>query len=380
MSQQEIIELRHRLHQYPCLSGQERYAHDLIAEELRKCRPSLLFENIAGYGIVAFWGDVSEPCIAIRADIDALPIQETTPLSYRSQCSGVSHKCGHDGHTAILLRLAQLASAEQVTQLLLIFQPEEETGLGSQKIIDCGVLKRFQIDKIFAIHNLPGYPLGQVVLAKHTFAAASTGVIYRFQGRQTHASTPEKGLNPGLCVADLVQSMQRLNRGPEVSLDEFRQTTLICIRLGEEAFGTSAGDAEVMFTLRAFTNAGMADLLQRCNQMASEAAGHYGLEYSCQLREPFHATENDSVFVCQLHSFLVSQGIDTVFVSQPFRWSEDFANYLMCYSGAMFGVGAGEDLPELHHPDYDFPDQLIESTASLFLGLVRFLQNSSMKK
>lgn len=373
MSQQQMIELRHRLHQHPGLSGQEQFAHDAIVQELRQCHPTSLFEHVGGFGVVAFWGDNTLPCVAIRADIDALPIEENSSLDYRSQCSGVSHKCGHDGHTAILLRLAQMASAEGLTQVLLIFQPEEETGLGSQKILDSGVLQKFQISRIFAIHNLPGFPLGQVVLARHTFAAASTGVIYRLQGRQTHASTPEKGLNPGLCVSEIVQRFHQLNSHPDAGEQKFRQTTLICIRLGDEAFGTSAGAAEVMFTLRAYTNAAMQHLLSSANQIVQSTAERHGLSVATSFREPFHATENNPAFVEQIQSILAAQGCDICLIQHPFRWSEDFANYLMHYEGALFGIGVGESHPELHHPDYDFPDELIESTASIFLRLLHSL-------
>ena len=260
-----------------------------------------------------------------------------------------------------------MIAAKKVTNVILVFQPEEETGMGSQKILDAGILQQYNIKRFFGLHNLPGFALGTVVLNRHTFAAASSGVIYHLQGRNTHASTPEKGLNPGLAVAEIIERMMRLNSGEKVSLDNFRQSTLICVRLGEEAFGTSAGEAEVMFTLRAFTNNAMEHLLTEANAIVSEVAAKHHLQSSATLREPFRATENDSMLVEYIEEVC---GCRSQYMLSPFRWSEDFANYLQEFRGAMFGIGAGEKHCELHHPDYDFPDELIEPAAKVLMNLI----------
>ena len=233
----DFASIRQDLHCHPGISGDEHYAHDLIVRQLNACHPDAVFTHVGGFGVVAIWGkEPSRPTIAVRCDIDALPI---------------GHRCGHDGHTTILLQLAEQISDKYPQtfngiNIILVFQPEEETGTGSQKIIDAGILQQYNIKAIYGFHNLPGFPLGTVVLNYHTFAAASTGVIYRLTGRNTHASTPEKGLNPGLAVAEIIQSFNRLN-STDTDIDRFRQSTLICVRLGEEAFGTSAGQADIMF-------------------------------------------------------------------------------------------------------------------------------------
>ena len=372
------IGLRHQLHAHPCLSGHEESTHDTIVNRLRDYHPSTLFEHVGGYGIVAFWGDSAKPCVAFRADIDALPIQESDVLSYHSDTQGVSHKCGHDGHTTILLRMAEMIASEKLQQVLLIFQPEEETGMGSQKILDSGILQQFKIDKIFAIHNLPGYPLNQVVLSRGSFAAASSGVVYHLLGRQTHASTPEKGINPGLCVSEIISELHSLNTHPDAPSEVFQQSTLICVRLGDEAFGTSAGEAEMMFTLRAYTNERMKSLMAAAAKIVKSAAVRHGLTWSSKQREPFLATENHSSVVENLYKAMIHWDFSVQLKSTPFRWSEDFANYLQHYQGCMFGIGAGTDCAELHHPQYDFPDEIIEPTASLFIRIVRLWQSGAM--
>lgn len=349
-------EIRHELHAHPGISGDEHYAHELIVRELATCHPDKVYTHVGGYGVVAVWGtDQSHPATAIRGDIDALP-------------SG--HRCGHDGHTAILLQTAQWIGekkAEQGHTVILIFQPEEETGTGAQKVLDSGILQQYNIRRIYGYHNLPGFPLGTVVLNYHTFAAASTGIIYHLKGRSTHASTPEKGLNPGLATAQIIQAFNQLNSHDNADNDHFRQSTLICVQLGEEAFGTSAGEAELMFTLRAYTNTAMQQLLSEANSIVADIATQYKLDVSHTLRDPFPATENrsDIVETIEQHCNCRYRHLLT-----PFRWSEDFAHYLQVFPGAMFGIGSGEKQPELHHPDYNFPDTLIEPAARVLINLL----------
>lgn len=348
-------EIRHQLHEHPQTAGNEQFAHDMIVRHLQGLHPDKVYTNVGGYGVVAVWGkDPQAETIAFRADTDALPI---------------GHRCGHDGHTAILLRLAELVdSVSGGVNKLLLWQPAEETGTGSRAVLESGILQQYNIKAFYALHNLPGYPLGTVVLCPRTFAAASTGVVYHLDGRETHASTPELGINPGLAVAEIVNRFDGFNR-----MDgEFRQSTLICVHIGQPAFGTSAGHGEVMFTLRAFTNDGMERLLRDANDAVDEIAGRYGLTVSRTLVEPFRATENNEECVNVLMRECVSADAtnsNAIVKEEPFRWSEDFAEYLIEFPGAMFGIGSGQDHAELHHPDYDFPDELIEPAARLFFRL-----------
>jgi metal-dependent amidase/aminoacylase/carboxypeptidase family protein len=261
-------------------------------------------------------------------------------------------------------------SAYQRINIILLWQPAEETGTGSRAVLDTGILQQYNIKAFYALHNLPGYPLGTVVLCPRTFAAASTGVIYHLDGRETHASTPELGINPGLAVSKIINRFNGLN-GPD---GVFRQSTLICVRVGQPAFGTSAGHGEVMFTLRAFTNGAMEQLLADANNTVAEIAGRHGLTVTRSLVEPFRATENNGECVKTIEKAAQSVPLKVVYQDAPNRWSEDFAEYLIEFPGAMFGIGSGEEHAELHHPDYDFPDDLVEPAAQLFF---RIFQSSS---
>ena len=388
----DYTEIRKSLHEHPQTAGEEQYAHDMIVRHLQQLHPDKVYTHVGGYGVVAVWegrvgsgecvvdstrGQVlstthySLPTIAFRADTDALPI---------------GHRCGHDGHTTILLRLAELVDSGECVvdstrgqalstlhsplsthNILLLWQPAEETGTGARAVIESGILQQYDIKAFYALHNIPGYPLGTVVVCPKTFAAASTGVVYRLDGRETHASTPELGLNPGLTVAEIINKFNGYN-GRD---GEFVQSTLICVRLGEPAFGTSAGHAEVMFTLRAFSNAAMQQLLDDANRTVDSIAARHGLTVSRSLVEPFRATENHPAAVEAIRKAAGDLSLDVVERENPMRWSEDFAEYLMLWPGAMFGIGSGERQPELHHPDYEFPDALIEPASRLFLRLCR---------
>ena len=359
-------EIRYNLHEHPQTAGCEEYAHDTIVKHLQGLHPDKVYTHVGGYGVIAVWEGVGHqddgarsqqlPTIAFRADTDALPI---------------GHRCGHDGHTTILLRLAELIDKEAggltTSNILLLWQPAEETGTGSRAILESGILQQYNIQAFYALHNLPGYPLGTVVLCPRTFAAASTGVVYHLDGRETHASTPELGINPGLAVAEIIQRISGLPRSGEDS--EFRQSTLICVRVGAPAFGTSAGHGEVMFTLRAFTNNEMEKLLAEANQAVDEIAARYNLTVSRSLVEPFRATENNGDCVEAIEKAAEEVPLRVRYQMEPNRWSEDFAEYLLEFPGAMFGLGSGEKHPELHHPSYDFPDEIIEPAARIFLQL-----------
>ena len=367
----DYTSIRHALHEHPQTAGNEQFAHDMIVKHLQGLHPTKVYTNVGGYGVIAVWETKdssnqaikhsSIPTIAFRADIDALPI---------------GHRCGHDGHTTILLRLAELIdgmTGDPVIgkNILLLWQPAEETGTGSRAVLDSGILQQYDIRAIYGLHNLPGYPLGTVVLCPHTFAAASTGIVYRLDGRETHASTPELGINPGLAISEIIQQFAAFNSQFSILNSQFRQSTLICVRVGQPAFGTSAGHAEVMFTLRAFTNDAMECLLTDANNAVDEIAARHGLTVTRSLVEPFRATENTTDCVETIEKAAHDMPLSVVYKDIPNRWSEDFAEYLLEFPGAMFGIGSGEQQPELHHPDYDFPDALIEPAAWLFFNLCR---------
>ena len=364
------IQLRHYLHQHPELSGNEANTHNAIVAYISKLNPTKLFTNVGGYGIVALFGNrQAKRTVAFRADIDALPIDEKPDKPYSSDTKNVAHKCGHDGHTAILMRFAEkIAENPPDCNVALIFQPEEETGKGAKKIMQTGLLQSLHIDMVFGFHNIPQQPCNEIVVRHETFAAASCGFVAKLVGRQTHAAHPENGINPGLAVAEMIENFDNYSR-KHCNSSGLQQSTLIYTHVGEVALGTSAGEAEIIFTLRAFSNKDMSEILHFATSTLSQIGVKYQLETSFELREDFPAVENNRQLTDFIADTALKNGFATTEPATPFRWSEDFSQYLTEFKGAFFGIGSGLETKELHHPDYDFPDEIIEKSSDFLLHI-----------
>ena len=209
---QNLIELRHFLHQHPELSEHEKLTNQILNEWVKRTQPDRIIERIGGYGLAAIYkGAKPGKRILIRGDIDALHIPEPNALPYRSQNEGVSHKCGHDGHATILCGLAQWLGEQRPDQgeVVLLFQPAEETGQGAQAILNDPHFEQIKPDVAYGLHNLPGYEKGQIMVREGCFAAASFGLKLIFEGRTAHASQPETGHSPSELLAQLIHSLEK---------------------------------------------------------------------------------------------------------------------------------------------------------------------------
>lgn len=328
----------------------------MIIKKLQIYHPDILTSDIKdGHGVIAiFKGKKQGKNIAFRTDIDALP-------------SG--HRCGHDGHTAILLQFAEYivsGNRPETGSIILIFQPEEETGNGAKKILQSKVLQNLHVDYIFGLHNLPGYHLGNILFKYGTFAAASTGFIAKLEGKQAHAAYPENGINPAKAVADFILALDSFKND---DISNFKQITVIHVNIGEIAFGTAAGDANVMLTLRSFTNKGMSELINNVTSELQQLANKYSLKVSYDFQDKFNALENDDVCVDIVKAAAKELNMTTESLPEPMRWSEDFADYCLKWHGGFFGIGSGENCKPLHNPEYNFPDELIDIGAKMFLKI-----------
>ena len=202
------------------------------------------------------------------------------------------------------------------------------------------------------------------------FAAASKGMIIRLKGKTSHAAEPEHGINPAGAVAKIVQSFGGITSRLK-GLKDFSLLTIIHINLGERAFGTSPGYAEVMTTLRAFQNEDMELITTEAVKSAEEIADSENLQLGIEWTEEFPATYNDDGCAALIRSAAKENKLRLVEMDKPFRWSEDFGHFTNLFKGALFGIGAGEDHPDLHNPDYDFPDEIIGSGINMFLSIIK---------
>lgn len=367
-----LTKLRHDLHQQAERSGKEEQTSRRMAGWLEETDPDQLIEELGGYGLAAIYdSDHDGPTTLFRCELDALPIAETNDLPYQSGDPQTSHKCGHDGHMAIIAGLARLLAEvnPQKGRVVLLLQPSEETGEGAKRVLEDEKFKKIAPDKVFALHNLPGYPLHQVVVRNNVFAAASVGLSVSYHGSTAHAAHPEQGRSPAQTVSRWIDMVSALPQF-ETALHEAAKATVIHAKLGEVAFGTSPGEAEVMATLRAHHD----EVLERMKDRAleqSEAFAKAGeLDWEYEWREPFPASVNADEHIEEVRKAAQDLDLDLYEQPQPFAWSEDFGHFLQQYPGALFGLGSGKEQPPLHAPDFDFPDELIPTGVSVFAALI----------
>lgn len=372
MIDQKIIALRHKLHQHPEISNQEIQTARMIEDFIKPFNPDEII-HVASHGrIFVFRGNQDGKTVLIRADLDALPIQEQNNIPYRSQNQGVAHLCGHDGHMAIVAGLAQRLANKRPRKgkVLLLFQPAEEVEQGARDVVEDPAFQPLSPDFVFALHNIPGVEKGKVLLKKGSFAAASKGMTCKLTGKTAHAGEPEQGINPDKALAEIISRFHQLMDHPTI-FQEMTLLTIIHILLGEISFGTSPGYAELRATLRAFQNRDMEQLTHEVEKIIRKAAQKYHLKTNISYSEDFPAVVNNNPCVELLEQVSGDLGISREFLTQPFRWSEDFAYFTKKYPGALFGLGSGIDQPQLHHPDFDFPDDILETGINIFYGIVQ---------
>jgi amidohydrolase len=372
-----LVELRHSLHRRPELSGMERITASKVADILSQYCPAKLIRDLGGQGVAAlFEGCSPGRRILLRCEMDALPIDETICIPQGSMHRGISHKCGHDGHMTILLGLAETLSLRPPASgsAVILFQPGEETGRGARAVMDDRNFRELEPDMVFALHNLPGFPQGSVIVSAGPFASASIGMSVELKGESSHASEPHLGRSPAMAVARLIEAVNCLPCA-EAATDNGARATVIHARVGHEAFGTSPGDGTVMVTLRARTSEIMYAMAGKTLETARTIAGEYGLDCSISWAEEFPPTVNDPEAAATVTAAAERLGMDIVIPETPFPWSEDFGHFTAAYPGALFGLGAGVNCPALHSPGYDFPDELIDPGIRIFAEITGDILN-----
>lgn len=378
----ELKQFRRILHSNPEISGMEKETSARIIEFLKKCGPDEIITGVGGYGIVATWDSgINGEEIAFRSELDALPIDEINEFDHKSINAGASHKCGHDGHSTILCGLAQWLSINKIPRgkVKLVFQPAEENGEGARAMLGDEKFATVKPDFIFALHNLPGYPLSEVVIKDTIFTAAVNSIIINLYGKTSHAAEPEHGINPALAVSDILrESILMENNRPEK--EDMRVITPVYVELGEKAYGISAGKASVHFTIRCWNDQNLRQLEQDIEQLAVKTAEKHGLKVEFEYTQTFHANLNDVSATNMVRAAVASKKYAITERTYPFKWGEDFGLFTSLYKGCMFGLGAGENIPALHNPDYDFPDELIETGVNLFSGIIEEIFNDKIRK
>ncbi|APH05032.1 M20 metallopeptidase family protein [Bacillus weihaiensis] len=363
----ELIKtLRHELHQHPELSNEEEWTKQHVMNFLASQTKLTLVDKGKWFYAIYHAGE-NRKNIAFRADFDALPIDETINLPYASQFPGVSHKCGHDGHTASLCGLAlevdQKGAKENV---YFLFQHAEEIGEGAAECVT--MLDEHGIDEIYAYHNMSDMEENAVYIIDGTAHFASKGMIITLEGEPAHASQPENGKNPAYAFAQIINSIGTFS-APENNKGDV-VCTVIHVNIGEKAFGIAASKGELLLTLRALYENELQILQQNIKQLAERLAKAYGLKLMISYNDMFPETVNHKESSDKIRTVCMKKKIPLVEMKNAFKASEDFGHYVKKTKGAIFYIGNGIEYPQIHTKEYDFNDHILETSVEMFKGLL----------
>jgi len=371
MSNEDLTKLRRDFHRLPELGFQEVRTKAKVAESLRK----LGLEVHEGAGVVGVLrAGQGNRAIGLRADMDALPIHEESSHDYASQTPGVMHACGHDGHMTMLLGAAQALAADPGFDgtVVFLFQPNEEHGLGAQAMIDEGVLEHFPVEEVYAFHNLPGAPVGQVSTRPGLICSSESLFEITIRGQGGHASMPQAGRDAITIGADMVQSLQTIvsrklapGTGAVVSVTEF---------LTDGQRNVLPGTAALKGDTRARSPKDRETIEALMRQMAEGIATAHGVSIDFKFDTEFIETVNADGPTEAVVRAAQSAGLDTIPDRQPMSFSEDFAHFSTAVPGCFLLLGNGESGAHgqpLHSNDYDFNDELLPIGARLWTEIVR---------
>ena len=373
---EEMKGWRRHLHANPELSYDCFNTAGFIAERLQEIGVDEIHTGIARTGIVAIInGQGPGATIGLRADMDALPIQETTGAEYASTVSGKMHACGHDGHVAMLLGAAKyLAETRRFSgRVALLFQPAEEDGAGGQAMVQEGVMDRFQISQVYGIHNAPNTPFGRFRTRPGALMASVDTATVVITGKGGHAATPHDCIDPVVAVVGMVSAIQTIIPRNVYALDE----AVISVTQIHTGSASNIIPETAMFcaTIRSFRPEVRDLLKKRFHEIVAGHATAYNVKAELDYEWGYPATINhpaEAAFATEVAAEIV--GTDaTDDNAKREMWSEDFSYMLQARPGAylFLGIGPGAGL---HHPAYDFNDDAAPVGASFFARLVERAQ------
>jgi hippurate hydrolase len=373
--------IRRDIHAHPELCYTEHRTAKIVVDQLT----AMGIEVHQGIGVTGVVGVIKGlrpgAGIALRADMDALPLQERNQFDHVSQYAGKMHACGHDGHTATLLCAAgYLAKSRDFSgTVYLIFQPAEEGGAGAKAMMEDGLFERFSIDEIYGYHNWPGYPQGTVGIVAGPMMASASEFEIKVVGKGAHAAMPQLGADPLLVACQLVQGLQSIvtrNINPLESV-VLSVTKIHC----GDATNIIADDCMIQGTVRCFSEDVLQAVEARMGNISQDLCSAFGCEGQLVFERAYPATINHVAQAQYMREVAVNVlGQDQVVDFTPTMGSEDFSFFLQEKPGCYFALGNGDgdhrDLLHgmgpctLHNPSYDFNDALIPIGASLWAKLV----------
>ena len=379
-----LISLRRQLHRRPELAFHETETAKRIIEELQQIPGMSIESEIAKTGIAALLGkEKSGPCIALRCELDALPIYEESGVEYESEIPGKMHACGHDGHMSALVGAAKVLAEYEDSfsgPVKFIFQPAEEHGAGAMHMCKAGVLNNPKVDTILAFHCTPRLPLGSIGVAESAIMASSDSVKITVSGKGTHAAAPHAGCDPVLAASQIVVSLQAIAARSTNPTDSL-VVSISKFHAGEEISPDRAPNVipektELEGTIRALCPKVRAAAKQSIVQIAENTAAAFGAEAKVEFREGYPALVNDKeardLVLRAAKQFISPDSIN--YPVSPMLVSEDFSYYTNEAKAAMWLLGIRPDTAEypfLHNPHFDFVDDALFQGVRMHCECVR---------
>lgn len=384
---ESLTALRQELHAHPETAGEEAQTAQRIAVYLDQYKPDQIITELGGHGVAAvFNGKSPGKRVMVRAELDALPIAELNEdIDYKSVYAGKSHKCGHDGHMSMVAGLAQIYGKDRPArgEVVLLFQPAEETGQGARAVCTDARFENIRPDYALSLHNIPGEEMGTILCKEGAFSSSVESIIVKISGRTSHAAEPEEALSAGEVMAPILSRAYAYEK-TDAADENFKRIAVTGIFSGSKsAYGTTAGDGEIHFTLRARTPEKFEELRSEFKTMVEQEVaamdkGGLSVEFVEGI-EPFMANVNDPDAVKLVQQAAAANGLAYVTLKTPYPWGEDFGYFtnLPDVKGVMFGLGSGKDTPVLHDPHFDFPDALIPKGVGMFHQMIESLDHDA---
>ena len=382
--QDEMIVIRRQLHQHPELSGQEFLTSQLIAQKLTELGIEVRQWETKPGVIGLLRGEFPGPTLAIRADMDALKLQEETGASFASVNEGIAHACGHDIHTTVLLGCAKVLSTMKSAiygNVKFIFQPSEESLVGAKQMLQAAVLKEPDVQAIFALHCWPELTSGTIGLKKGSFMAASDNLRITVTGRAGHAAHPHKSIDPIVIAAHIVTSLQSIVSREVAPLES------AVITIGKITGGTAhniiASSVELAGTVRTLNpvlRVEMPKMIERiANHTAQSMRGTAKVDYI--LGTPPVTNDPSLVSLIERAASDIIGSDKVIYLENASMGGEDFSFYLEKIPGVMFRLGTANEDPSsrlaLHNPKLTFDEKAIATGIKIMgAAALKYLQSN----
>jgi amidohydrolase len=368
----DLIALRRDLHAHPEIGFQEERTSGIVAKHLAAWGIEV-HRGIGKTGVVGVLrgkgGNYRR--IGLRADMDALPIEEIAPVPYKSNAPGVMHACGHDGHTTMLLGAARYLAETRSFDgtAVFIFQPAEEGLGGARAMLADGLFERFPCDEVYALHNLPDGPRGRVSIKTGAAMAGADFFDIHITGRGAHGAYPHKSVDPTVVAVNLAQAMQTI---VSRNADPFQAAVVSITQIhAGSAYNVIPEVAHLAGTVRAFDDATRSLIGKRIRELAAGIGAAFGTSIEVEIRDIFSVLRNHDEQAAAIGAAATELfGDDNVaWLEEPRMGSEDFADMLQAVPGAYVWLGQAPG-PGLHNPAYQFDDAILPLGAALLARIV----------